>query len=107
MKLLKTLTTAAAWIQKYRFILHRKKNCKTFLICDAFTHFVVPKPTPLNDAETAADVLLNQGIKFLGSPKTLFLNKGTEDFVALIANMGSFLARNIVQNTLTLLGRMF
>ena len=31
-------------------------NSYIFVICEAFTRFVVTKPTPLNDAETAADV---------------------------------------------------
>ena len=37
-----------------------KENCYIFVICDAFTLFVVNISTHLKDAETAADVLIKQ-----------------------------------------------
>ena len=43
-----------------------KTNSYFFVICDAFTHFVVNISTHLKDAETAADVLLKKWIIFFG-----------------------------------------
>ena len=39
-----------------------KDNNYIFVICDAFSHFVITQPTPLNDAETATEVLLKKWI---------------------------------------------
>ena len=51
--------------------IHRtsKGNSYIFVIHDAFTDFVVTKPACLSDAETAADVSLNQKFIFLAHRK--------------------------------------
>ena len=73
-----------------------KKNSHFFVIYDAFTHFVVTKPTALIDAKTAADVLLKQGIIVFGPPNLLVTYKGEEVFKTIIANMCVFLALIVV-----------
>ena len=67
-----------------------KGNSYIFVICDAFTHFVVTKPTPLHDAQTAADILLKQWILFFGPPKILVTDNGTENFNIVIAKICIF-----------------
>ena len=46
------------------------KTFRLFVICDTFTHFVVTKQIPLNDAETVADVILKQRNINFGPTKT-------------------------------------
>ena len=48
-----------------------KDNNYIFVICDAFSHFVITQPTPLNDAETATEVLLKNGLFLLAHLKFL------------------------------------
>ena len=45
-----------------------KGNC-FFVVCDAFRHFFVTEPTPVDGAEPAADILLQQRITFLALQK--------------------------------------
>ena len=46
-----------------------KKKIPFFVICLAFTCFVVTRPIPPNDAKISADVLLRQGRTFLAHRK--------------------------------------
>ena len=70
--------------------LASKRFSYTFVICDASTHFVVTKSTPLNEAETAADNLVKQWNILFGSPRILVSDKGTESFNTNVSNMCNF-----------------
>ena len=82
-----------------------KENSSIFVICDAFTYFVVTKPTTLNDAEIAADVSIKKWIIFSGQPKSLVTDKGTEVFQNYYCKKCNFLALYIIQDIPTLLGQ--
>ena len=60
------------------------------MICDAFTHSIITKPTLFKDAETAADDLLREWIKFFGQLNILVSDKGREYSNTIIANMCNF-----------------
>ena len=63
-----------------------KGSSYVFVICDAFTHFVVTKPASFNDDETAANVSLEQSIINFGPPNILVTDKGTEHFKNITTN---------------------
>ena len=57
------LITVSLWIQKDLFILlHNTNPIFTYVLIDAFIHFVVRVPIKSNNAETAAKTLLHHWI---------------------------------------------
>ena len=67
-----------------------KDNNYIFVICDAFSHFVITQPTPLNDAETATEVLLKKWIIPFGPPEILVTDKGPEYFNSTLTNFCTY-----------------
>ena len=67
-----------------------KNNNYIFVICDAFTHYVITKAAPTNDAETAAEVLLKKWILSFCPPEILVTDKGPEYFNSTITNLCSY-----------------
>ena len=49
-----------------------------YVICDAFSHFVITQPAPTNDAQTAMDTLLKKWTLPFGPPEILVTDKGPE-----------------------------
>ena len=74
-----------------------KGSCYMFINCHAFTVFVVTKSTPLNHADSAADILLKQSNKIIGPLETLVTEKRTEFFSTLFANVCHFAFKNVRQ----------
>ena len=52
-----------------------KRNTPTFVISDAFNHFVITNSNPHGDGGMAIDVILENWIISFGRPKTLVTNE--------------------------------
>ena len=74
--------------------------------CNAFTHFVVSKPTLFNVAEPVADNLLKQWTVFLAQQKYWSLTEVQNILMVILEICTIVLALNNIRDKLTFFGQM-
>ena len=55
-----------------------QNNQYVFVIIDAFSHYVVTVPSPVNNSQNAINALLHHWISKFGPPQYLVTDRGTE-----------------------------